>query len=132
MTEIVPYKEPQTKDCDPLWLVGRMEWREHQVPLLSFEALLDGTYPEPNPRARIVVLKALGKSPNLRYLALLARSIPRLVTVQGPSIDPAPDHELTSPWVLQRVLVHGEPAVIPDLDALERMVVTSSYMHYSN
>jgi chemosensory pili system protein ChpC len=102
---------------DDHWLLGRIGWRNMELPLLSMERLMVGTDAEPGLRSRIIIIKAVGNPPGMPYFGIVARQIPRLVTVQEATIEPLDDVG-EMPGVQSQVLANGEPALVPDLESV--------------
>jgi chemosensory pili system protein ChpC len=104
----------------PEWLLGRIAWRGWSIPLVRFDHV--ATLPEDAPpqAARVAVLKALGNSAGLPYIAVVTHGFPRLTTLNAELLLPTHDgHDLPF-GVRARVLVRDDTAIIPDLEELER------------
>lgn len=130
VAEVVPYQEPEplpaparTQD----WILGLVTWRGLRVPLISVEVFGgEQELPIPALRARLIVTKGLTGDPRLPFYALVAQQIPRLQTVsdgmleslEGESLDEVPG---------RAVLVAGEPAVIPDVEPMERALASTLF-----
>ena len=119
VAELIDY-QPAAFDLDtPPWYLGRVTWRERQIPLLSFE-LACGQKTVIGDRARIVILNALGGRPELKFIALLVQGIPRSYKLDSQlSYVDVPLDELE----LAAVQVGETVAKIPDLVALEQWLV---------
>lgn len=123
VAEIVPYHTPEPISGGSSWLLGWLDWRDQRVPLISLEALAGRLPDQAVAGARIAVLNGLGGHPELPFFALVTQGIPRLVRISELSITPAPQAVGDDPTVRLQVLVEGEPAVIPDIDALEDLLL---------
>lgn len=121
VAEIVAYRAPEPVPGAPEWLLGMLAWREQRIPLLSFEAVAGHPPPAVGPQTHIAVLNAIGGGSDLRFFSMLMEGIPRLVRVDKGVITAVDSGSDTTPAVLCNVIVHGEPAMIPDMDALEEM-----------
>jgi chemosensory pili system protein ChpC len=107
----------------PRWLVGQIAWHGWKVPLLSF-ARLSGLGEEPTAvNNKIVVLKALGGNAALPYFALLTVSFPQLISVPRDGLLADASEEALPQGVHMRVLLGEQSALLPDLDAIETMVL---------
>lgn len=119
VAELIDY-QPGSFDLDsPPWYLGRVNWRNRQIPLLSFESACGGKTVI-GERARIVVLNALGGRPDLKFMALLVQGIPRSCKLdsQLSYVDvPLCGLEQAAVQVAEQV------AKIPDLLALEQRLV---------
>lgn len=125
VTEVVGFQEPVSiaglGDESERWLLGRISWRDMELPLVSLEGFISGRPVEASVRSRIIVLKAIGNPPGMPYYGIVARQIPRLVTVQEGTIEllDQPDGLFA---IQCQVLANGEPALIPDLARIEDSV----------
>ena len=124
VAEVVGHQEPSRSPVadgdDRRWILGTVQWRHQRLALLSLEGYMSGETADFGLRARVVVMKALHDHPRLGYYAVVAQQIPRLVTVHPQSIEALEGEEGGDlPGVEQQVLVNGEPALIPDLAAIE-------------
>jgi chemosensory pili system protein ChpC len=121
VAELIDYQSSAFDMDTPPWFLGWVNWRERQIPLLSFESAC-GQKTVLGERARIVILNALGGRPELRFIALLVQGIPRSYKL---------DSQLSYVDVplcgLEQAAVQvGEHvAKVPDLLALEELVVAA-------
>jgi chemosensory pili system protein ChpC len=121
VAELIDY-QPSAFDLDtPPWYLGRVMWRNRQIPLLSFESAC-GNKTVIGERARIVILNALGGRPELTFIALLVQGIPRSYKL---------DSQLSyvdvplCPLEQAAVQVGEQVAKVPDLLALEQLLVSA-------
>ncbi|WP_433768539.1 chemotaxis protein CheW [Pseudomonas putida] len=119
VAELIDY-QPAAFDLDtPPWYLGRVTWRNRQIPLLSFESAC-GNKIVIGERARIVILNALGGRPELKFIAMLVQGIPRSYKL---------DSQLSyvdvplCPLEQAAVQVADQVAKVPDLMALEELLV---------
>ena len=119
VAELIDYQSG-TFDLDsPPWYLGRVNWRNRQIPLLSFESACGGKTVI-GERAHIVVLNALGGWLDLKFMALLVQGIPRSCKLdsQLSYVDvPLCGLEQAAVQVAEQVVK------IPDLLALEQRLV---------
>ncbi len=123
VAEVIGYSEPDPIADAPAWLLGRISWRERIIPLISFEAASRGFMQKDG--SRIAVLNTLNNNPRVPYMAILMQDIPRLCLVQ-PEMISYEEAETLHPSVAANVLIDGEPAVVPDIDDLEKRVANLS------
>lgn len=116
VAELIPYRTPQAVPGAPAWFLGQVQWRDLNLPLLSFEAASNGTA-QVGAGARIVVLNALGGREHVRFIALLVQGIPRSVKVDA---DLARAELALAPLELDAVELGDVQARIPDLVGLEQ------------
>lgn len=121
IAEVVDYVGTDPRDNAPAWLLGELNWRGLNLPIISYDAANGGeaTVPGGN-RGRIAVLNTIGPNHNqLPFLALVTQGIPsqaRLVEEQVRVIDGD-----TGPADLMKVEVDGDQAYIPNLEYLEAL-----------
>ncbi len=70
-----------------------------------------------------MVLKALGGNAALPYFALLTVSFPQLISVPRDGLLADASEEALPQGVHMRVLLGEQSALLPDLDAIETMVL---------
>jgi len=128
IAEVLSYADPEPVADAPAWLLGHIRWRGWQLPLASFARLSGIAEESGDLGSKVVVLKALGGDAHRPYLALLTKGFPRLVTVSREALvadageGDAEGGEDLPPGVRMRVLLNGEPALLPDVDALESAI----------
>ncbi|BCX71006.1 MULTISPECIES: chemotaxis protein CheW [Pseudomonas] len=121
VAELIGY-QPAAFDLDtPPWYLGRVSWRNRQIPLLSFESAC-GNKIVIGERARIVILNALGGRPELKFIAMLVQGIPRSYKLDSQlSYVDVPLCSLEK----AAVQVADQVAKVPDLMALEELLVNA-------
>ncbi len=122
--EVLSYVDPEPLDHAPDWLLGQIRWRGWRLPLVSF-ARIAGTHSEGAAvGTKVIVIKALGGDPKLPYFALVAQGFPRLVTISRDNMIVDSEHREVMPdGIRLRVMFNADVALVPDLDAAERMIV---------
>ena len=122
--EVLSYADPDPVDNAPDWLLGQIRWRGWRLPLVSF-ARVAGTHTEgASVGTKVIVLKALGGDPKLPYFALVAQGFPRLVTITRENMIVDSEHLETLPEGIRlRVMFNDDVALVPDLDAAEKMII---------
>jgi chemosensory pili system protein ChpC len=119
VAELVDYQQGAFDLDTPPWYLGRVTWRNRQIPLLSFESAC-GQKTVIGDRARIVILNALGGRPDLKFIALLVQGIPRSYKLDSQlSYVDVPLCSLEQ----AAVQVGDQVAKVPDLLALEALLV---------
>lgn len=102
-------------------LIGRINWRGRQLPLLSFEVLAGEDEPDVTQASRIAIFNSLDPSAGLEFYAVLLQGIPRTVLVDS-RLHPDQDADLRI-GELTAVQLDGECLIIPDLDAVEHRLI---------
>ena len=124
VAEVITFSEPEPVEHAPAWMLGQIRWRGWRLPLVSF-ARIAGTHSEGAAiGTKVIVIKALGGDPKLPYFALVAQGFPRLVTISRDNMIVDSEHREVMPdGIRLRVMFNDDVALVPDLDAAERMIV---------
>jgi chemosensory pili system protein ChpC len=123
MAEVITYAQPAPVADAPAWLLGRLAWRGWGLPVLAFSVLAGTAAQEPTENTRVAILKALSGNARLPYFGVLCQGFPRLTLVSEEMLVPDDGHGAVPTGVREQVRVHDESAWIPDLGAIESLVV---------
>jgi chemosensory pili system protein ChpC len=123
VAEIMRMRELKPMQGAPDWVMGLVAWRHLSIPVVSFEALNGDPAPSSGTGSRIVILNAVGQSREQPFLGLVTQGVPHLLRITPEDIAPVTQGE-AGPAVLQRVLVHGQRAAIPNLDYVQEQLDT--------
>lgn len=118
VAELIDYPVRQPVLDAPTWHLGMIVWRDLQIPLVSFEAACGAAVVSAG--KRVVVLNCLSDGP-LQFMAIVIQGVPRSCKVdsQLSYVDvPLATLELAAVQISDRV------AKIPDLDGLERLLLS--------
>lgn len=119
VAEIVPLRQPDRPGNGPEWLIGWINWRDEDIPLLSFEKLNDSGQVHIGSDARIAVINNI--TGQVKFYAVIIQGIPRQARVANADLVEEPVD--SGPAEALYVQLGGDLAVIPDLDAIERALV---------
>jgi len=122
VAEVITYAEPEAIEGAPAWILGRLRWRGWRLPLISFARLAGLSNTEGELGAKVAVLKGLGGVPRVPFTCMLTQGFPRLTTVSPELLLDADEASERRAGVLRNVLLRDDPAMIPDLAAIEAMV----------
>lgn len=122
IAEIVDYGQTDAPVDAPAWLLGQLSWRGVTLPLISYDAANGGAAALPQARrGRIAVLNTSGEQHDaLPFLAIVTQGIPRQAKVEEAALTLREGSP--GPADLSIVAFEGEPARIPNLEYLERLV----------
>lgn len=123
VAEVITFANVEKIPNAPEWILGRLSWRGWRLPLFSFAILSGLTHEEGSTGARVAVLKAIGGHAKMPFIAMLTQGFPRLTTVSADALLPAPSGEALPPGVLAEVRLRDDEAAIPDLAAIEQLLV---------
>lgn len=127
VAEIIPYvvadslSENLKKDA-PVWLLGMIAWRGISVPLLSMETMLGSQYEEPDKRSSIAIINALENTAGVPFFAIVTQGIPKLLQVSSDTLDLIEESGDSNKAAACHVVLEGDVAVIPNMDAVETML----------
>ncbi|MBV2090383.1 MAG: chemotaxis protein CheW [Candidatus Thiodiazotropha sp. (ex Ctena orbiculata)] len=126
VAEVMGYQQPEyAGDELPEWFLGHLAWRGVMIPVVSYEGLLGEPVVEPGYRGRILILNALGEHDRISHIGMAVHAIPSLVRVSADNVVPVnPELDEPQPLIRQRVELDMSPAVIPDMDEIERQVLS--------
>ncbi|MES9812287.1 MAG: chemotaxis protein CheW [Candidatus Thiodiazotropha sp.] len=124
IAEVIGYQEPESVERGkPDWFVGSTIWRGVVIPIVSFEGMLGARVVIPGHRGRIMVMNTLNQQQKLTHIGLVVQAIPSLVRVSADNVIPLNSEDELDPLIKQRVELDMNPAMIPDLDEIERQVL---------
>jgi chemotaxis signal transduction protein len=103
------------------WLRGWLDWRGCAIPLLAYEGVAGGAAP-PLDSHRVAVVNAIGPAAGQGFYGLAIRELPRPLRLSADSGLRTLEVEAPRGAVLV-VEVRGEPALIPDFNLLEQLVI---------
>ena len=123
MAEVITYAQPAAIADAPPWMLGRLAWRGWGLPVLAFSVLAGVSNQEPTENTRVAILKALSAHARLPYFGVLCQGFPRLTLISEEMLIPDDASGPVLTGVREQVRVHDESAWIPDLGAIENLVV---------
>ncbi|MCP4695702.1 MAG: hypothetical protein GY862_02465 [Gammaproteobacteria bacterium] len=119
VAEVINYRTPDILLEGAPGLMGMLDWRGHEVPLLSVEKALKLSVKTPIVEPRIAILYGLESPDSLPFYSLLTRTTPRTILVARDSF--------TSPRAIKRagflasISINQQTAWLPDLCHLEKL-----------
>lgn len=122
MAEVITYARPAAIEGAPPWLLGRLAWRGWGLPVLAFSMLAGTAEDESTENARVAIIKALGGHARLPYFGVLTQGFPRLTLIAEDLLLPDGAAGELPVGVREQVIVHDEPAWIPDLASIENLI----------
>lgn len=122
VAEVVGYVDPEALPDAPEWYLGKITWREHKVPLISFELASGGQNPGSLRGSRIAVLNTLQGSREIPYIGIVTQGIPSLKLVREKQILPDKKAGKERPSVAGFVELDNVSLLVPDIDDLEARI----------
>lgn len=125
VAEIISVKDIEEVKNAPVWLLGKMKWRNEDVPLLSFEAAGGDKSAKVNLNTQAVVLYAVGNNGDTSespFVALVMSGVPHLSQFTRDQIKSDDEVVQDHPMIAQKVRINGARVSILDVDAMVDMV----------
>lgn len=122
VSEVVALEELRTLPDMPSWFLGIQIWRGQEIPVISFEELVEVPSVEPSQRSRVAVCNTLGGNPKRPFIGVLLTAMPRLVRVTEEVVAPQGNEQDLGATVKSQVVINGENAWIPDMNSVEWVV----------
>jgi chemosensory pili system protein ChpC len=127
VAEVLDFTRPEPFKQGPAWLLGELSWRGWQLPVISYEQLLDeNAAATSTSKARILIIKTLGESTQVNYIGLLIQGLPRLKKVTGDSLIEKQTVNLPE-TLFSKVSIDDQEALIPEIADLTRVVEQAAY-----
>lgn len=124
VAEVVGYTAPQQLADAPAWFMGTLAWNGRQLPVISFEVAAGQSPPESGGRTWVVVFHAPGGQLQPPYFGILTQGFPQLVRVNVGVLTADPEPFPEDGPVICRIRMLNETPMIPDLECLERMILS--------
>lgn len=127
VAELQGFTLPEPLKKAPSWVLGELIWHGWQVPVISFEHLIDEGYDKVvTSKARILIIKTLGESTQVNYIGIVIQGLPRLRKVTADTLIEKPNGNVPDA-VFSKVSIDELDAFIPELGNLTRMVEEAAY-----
>lgn len=120
IAEVIPYIRPRMIAGSPTWLLGAINWRGLNIPLISFDLLHGEDIAASLSQARIAVFNSVRADSGLGFYAVLTAGIPQLKRVNADAMQEVSGE--CAEGILSQMQIGDIQAVIPDLSALESAV----------
>jgi len=123
VAELIPFQRPRPLEAEAEWLLGTIEWRGTDIPVISVEDYSGNKKGVAGQDQRIAVVNAPnGEAGKLRFFGIVTQGIPSLVKLEEAAIKENQNAVLEKGQKMQVTLETGH-AMIPDLDMLETAIL---------
>jgi chemosensory pili system protein ChpC len=127
VAEVVRYTKPEQQPGSQDWMLGTIDWNGRKLPVVAFEGTIGKEIPAPTGRTRVVVFYSSTGQIKTGYFGVLTQGFPPLVRRNRDVLN----LDSTQGWpedapVLCRVKMINEYPLVPDLEALEGMIIEES------
>lgn len=127
VAEVVRFTQPKPQMGNKKWMLGTINWNGRDLPVVAFEGTIGKDIPAPTSRTRVVVFYSSTGKIKTGHFGVLTQGFPQLVRVNREILK----LDSTDGWpegapVLCRIKMINEYPLIPDLEALEGMIIEES------
>ncbi len=123
IAEVINFQPLDLIQEDPEWLLGRLSWREQNLPVISMESLCGYKLPQTERGARISVLNSVQASSEMPFYAIVTSDIPRLIHVSADDLGESLAAGRNLPdSIADCVQIGNEEAIILNLDNIQSTV----------
>lgn len=127
VAEVVRYTAPERREGSENWMLGTINWSGRALPVVAFEGAIGKDIPAPTGRTRVVVFYSSTGKIKCGHFGIITQGFPQLVRVNRDvlQLDSATGWAEGAP-VLCRVKMINEYPLVPNLQAMEEMIVRES------
>ena len=93
IAEILDYQPLDLVEGGPDWLLGRLRWRDEELPVISIERLCGYSLPQGVRGARISIFNSVRAETNLPFFAMVTVGIPRLFNADADNLHAVAEHK---------------------------------------
>ena len=117
IAEVGHYRVPDEQPDTPDWLLGTIDWRGQEIPVVSLELFCGDKIPANPVYSRFIIVNSVRKNSTVPHYALVAAALPRSILFDNTIVTDVQTCDL--PALQCRVYIGREQAVVPDLDYLQ-------------
>ena len=122
VAEVTEASEVEAATNAPSWLSGFISWRGRSVPLVVFEEIIGTESPGRHDESRMVVLNTLNDNPRIPFIAMEIQGLPHLSLLKHGMLEYDENNKMDEPVILTGISIDGESLIVPNIDAIERML----------
>lgn len=123
VAELINYQPLDAGEDGPDWLLGRLRWRNCELPVIAMERLFGLKRPQGQPASRIAVINSVNASAALPFYAVMTAGIPRLFNADADGLGGSVrDGQQHLDLVADCVRIGSEEALIPDLEQIQALI----------
>ena len=121
VAEIINISELVAAPQMPSWCVGIAGWRQHGVPVVSFEALTGQAATPPGARGKLAIMFPFPGQPQHQFFGFISTAEPQPHLLSS-SNSMGVESPVTSPFIASAVNVNGTIGVVPNFDTLRTIM----------
>ncbi|MCO6413644.1 MAG: chemotaxis protein CheW [Thiogranum sp.] len=123
IAEVINYQPLELLQDGPDWLLGKLRWRNHELPTVSMERICGYDLPQSECGARISIVNSVKPRPVLPFFAMVTAGIPRLFNADADALGDSTLASGSLPHTVDDcVRIGSEDALIPNLVAIQSML----------
>lgn len=123
IAEVINYQPVDLVDDGPDWLLGKLRWREQELPIVSMERIFGLPLIEGKLGARISILNSVQRGAKMPFYAMVTAGIPRLFSADSDALgESVLEGKDFSNVVADCVRIGSEEAIIPNLEVIQAMI----------
>lgn len=123
IAEVINYQPVESIDQGPDWLIGKILWRDREVPVISMERILGFEERASMFGARISIVNSVSRNSKVPFFAMVTSGIPRLFSAEADALgDSVLDSITSKEMVADAVQIGSEEALIPNLEKIQRVI----------
>ena len=125
VAEVIQFIQPRPLQERPSWFLGTIEWRGLNVPLVSYEGIIDESQNKPslNRNTRIAICNNVSGQEELPFFAMVIQGIPKLLKVKTEDLKHDENQDDLSRVEEMAVATTLGRATIPDVEYLETLII---------
>jgi chemosensory pili system protein ChpC len=123
IAEVIALGELTPVENAPEWLLGMMNWRGVNIPVISFEAANGIAADAPTRHSRVAVLNGLTGDDKLPFYGVVSQGIPKLMALEKSAINAIKQPEQKLPLASEQIQLTDVTAVIPDQKKIEKLLL---------
>lgn len=123
VAEIVDFQNTVTETDDvPTWYLGKLPWRDIEIPLISFEAMNSDSFFSKNRSLKIIVIHAVSSRDKMPYWGFVVNETPKMFRLLSDGIRRA-DTDESGEVEVMRAEISGEVFIVPDMERIEQNIL---------
>ena len=126
VAEIIGMSKIEKVEDKPDWLIGMINWRELNIPLISYEKLKDEEASEINSSSRIAIINGVQGNKLLPFYGVLCQGIPRLTRVFPHDL--SQDERSNNLTDAMSLRLQNEEVIIPAFERIEQAILKNLEM----
>lgn len=115
IAEVVSYQKLEAIEDSPQWLLGSIDWRGFDVPVVCYESMVNEKQAQNDNNGRVAVIKSLSKSQDFPYFAMVSNGVPKLQLVTQGDLQVHEGDASDSNAIASKVTIHDELTEIPNI-----------------